>query len=65
MAANNFNYLNIEPIEEALSVAATNESSEKSPNSWLIWGGLAVLIIIVAIAIRARKRNGIDSFDNM
>lgn len=65
MAANNFNYLNVEPIEETLSVAATNENSEKSTNSWLIWGGIAVLIIIVAIAVRARKRNGIDSFDNM
>jgi peptide/nickel transport system substrate-binding protein len=65
MAANNFNYLNVEPIEETLSVAATNESSEKSTNSWLIWGGIAVLVIIVAIAVRARKRNGIDSFDNM
>jgi len=65
MAANNFNYLNIEPIEETLSVSATTESSEKSTNSWLIWGGIAVLIIIVAIAVRARKRNGIDSFDNM
>lgn len=65
MAANNFNYLNVEPIEETLSVAATNENSEKSTSSWLIWGGIAVLIIIVAIAVRARKRKGIDSFDNM
>ncbi|WML48454.1 ABC transporter substrate-binding protein [Neobacillus sp. PS3-34] len=66
MTANNYNYLHVEPaVKETASGKDTNKNNENSSNSWWIYVAIAVAIIVLILVVKARKRNGIDRFDDM
>ncbi|WP_413299009.1 ABC transporter substrate-binding protein [Bacillus sp. 1P10SD] len=61
MAANNYNYLHVEPTNGT----ANNTNTKESNNTWLIYGGVALVLIVGVIVIFARRKKGIDQFDEM